>query len=206
MIELSERTDAELAAALAERREGAFERLVAVYQDRLFRLAYRLTLRGDEAEEVAQDALLRAHKALFERYGEEQVRTLNLRAWLFSITLNVARNRVRRRRVTVSLDGLPEGAADRSDGRPGPLELAERGELRARLRQELTRLPHWQREALALRYMEDLPYAEAAALLERPVNTLKSDVHRGLRALRGRLGDLLEVEAPAMARREGVTR
>jgi RNA polymerase sigma-70 factor (ECF subfamily) len=214
MIDLSERrserppespaqgADAALAAELAERRAGAFERLVAVYQDRLYGLAYRLTLRSDEAEEVAQDALLRAHRALYERYGAEQVRTLNLRAWLFSITLNVARNRLRRRRATVSLDELPERVIDRSDGRPSALELAEQGELRARLGRELARLPQRQREALALRFMEDLPYAEAAALLERPVGTVKSDVHRGLRRLRGQLGDLLD-ERPAPASREG---
>jgi RNA polymerase sigma-70 factor (ECF subfamily) len=192
-----------LAAELAERRAGAFERLVAVYQDRLYGLAYRLTLRKDEAEEVAQDALLRAHRALFERYGAEQVRTLSLRAWLFSITVNVARNRLRRRRATVSLDEVPESAIDRSDGLPGPLELAELGELQARLRRELARLPHQQREALALRFMEDLPYAEAAALLGRPVGTVKSDVHRGLRRLRGQLGDLLEERRPATVSREG---
>ena len=215
MIELTERlserqpeetarsADSVLAAELAERRAGAFERLVAVYQDRLYGLAYRVTLRGDEAEEVAQDALLRAHRALYERYGAEQVRTLNLRAWLFSITLNVARNRLRRRRATVSLDELPERLIDRSEGRPGPLELAELDELRARLGRELARLPHRQREALALRFMEDLPYAEAAALLERPVGTVKSDVHRGLRRLRGQLGDLLDDEHPARASRQG---
>ena len=93
-----------LPAALATDLDGSFEALVTHFQDRLFTFALRLTGRREDAEEVAQDAFVRAYRAL-KTYPPERVRAMALKAWLYQVTLNVARNRLRRKRhPTVSLD------------------------------------------------------------------------------------------------------
>ena len=90
--------DEHLAARLATDLDANFEDLVRTYQDRLFGFALRMTAESQDAEESAQDAFVRAYRAL-ERYPTEQRRTLKLKAWLYRITLNVVRNRVRRAEV-----------------------------------------------------------------------------------------------------------
>src|SRR5215212_10966000 len=100
--------DDTLTTGLAADLDGTFEVLVRAYQDRLYAFGLRLTGNPRDAEEIAQDAFVRAYRAL-ARYPAEQVRTLKLRAWLFQVTVNVARNRARAHRPTetplVSADG-----------------------------------------------------------------------------------------------------
>ncbi|HET6318956.1 MAG TPA: sigma factor, partial [Chloroflexota bacterium] len=84
-----------LSARLADDLDGHFEQLVRTFQDRLFGFALRLTNSRQDAEESVQDAFVRAYRAL-EGYPREQRQTLHLKAWLYRITLNVVRNRVRR--------------------------------------------------------------------------------------------------------------
>lgn len=187
--------DQELIAGLAERQPGAFEALVAAYQDRLYGLAWRLTGNRQDAEEAVQDALVKAHRALFAQYSSARVRELALRPWLFAVTVNAARNRRRGRRPTRSLDetdadGRPLLALA-ADG-PGPLAVAENRELGASLERALGELPLRYRTAVVVRMVEGLSYDEAARALGRPIGTVKSDVHRGLRLLRQCLGVLLE--------------
>src|SRR6185369_939386 len=95
---------AALEAALAEDLEGSFERLVREYQDRLYSFAHRLAGNPQDAEEIAQDAFVRAYRAM-KTYPAERIRSLSLKAWLYQITLNVARNRFRGKRPRhVSID------------------------------------------------------------------------------------------------------
>ena len=138
---------------------------------------------------MVQDAFVRAHRAL-TGYPPERVRELRLRPWLFRIALNALRNRLRGRRVQlVLLDRPPDGA----DPAPGPETEAMRRADRARLGQALVCLPQEQRAAVLLRFAHDLGYARIAEVLDRPVGTVKSDVHRGLVALRRRMGAEVEV-------------
>jgi RNA polymerase sigma-70 factor (ECF subfamily) len=187
--------DQELLESIAMRCPDAFEALLAREQDRLYGLAWRVTGNRQDAEEVVQDALVRAHRALFREYAPGQVRALSLRPWLTTIVLNLARNRLRGRRAVRSLDAVgPDGRPhlDPADGRPGPLAATEQRELSAVLEGALLKLPWRQRTAVVLRLVEGLSYQEAAATLGRPLGTVKSDVHRGLRLLRQRLGSLLD--------------
>ncbi|TMD94934.1 MAG: RNA polymerase sigma factor [Chloroflexi bacterium] len=178
-----------LAERLAEDLDGVFEDVVVEHQHALF--AFVAGLGGDpgQAEEVVQDAFVRAHRAL-TGYPPERVRELRLRPWLFRIALNALRNRLRGRRVQlVLLDRPPDGA----DPAPGPETEAMRRADRARLGQALVCLPQEQRAAVLLRFAHDLGYARIAEVLDRPVGTVKSDVHRGLVALRRRMGAEVEV-------------
>jgi len=175
--------DLSLASRLATDLDGHFEQLVRTYHDCLFGFALRLTRSREEAEECAQDAFVRAFRAL-ERYPAERRRELRLRPWLYQITLNVVRNRVRRPTlVGVPLDGqLQNGLADREEDQPEMVVLHKEGS--NSLEAALEGLPTRYKTAVVLRHVQGLSYSEAAEVLDQPVGTTKSDVHRGLRLLR----------------------
>jgi RNA polymerase sigma-70 factor (ECF subfamily) len=164
----------------------AFPKLVDDYQDALYRFALRLTANPQDAEDIAQDAFVRAYRWL-EAHG---FRSVDTKPWLYRVTLNVFRNRVGKARLaTAALEHaleLPDGPAEQ------PSALAERGETRAELAQVLARLPLRYREAIVLRHVEELTYPEMAAVLKRPQGTIKSDVHRGLELLRAALAPVRE--------------
>ena len=180
--------EADLNELLAIDLEAGFEPLVRAYGQRLFAFVYAMSGNAADAEEIAQDAFVKAHRAL-RRYEPQRVRELSLNAWLHRIALNVLRNRLRGRRLRmVPLDG-ELSVADRA---PGPERQAlERAALRELARQ-VSSLPEAHRAAVVLRCVQGLSYAEAASLLSQPEGTVKSNVHRGLATLRRRL-DLSEV-------------
>ena len=194
--------DEDLRKRLAENVDGAFETLVRAYQDRLYSFALRLTSRPEDAEEAAQDAFVKAYRALCT-YPPERIRAMALRAWLYQITLNVVRNRVRGKKLRlVSLDHplSPRGetaweAPDAEDRRPDA--RYERARRRADMESLVAKLPDRYRAPILLRYVEGLGLDEVAKVLGQPVGTAKSNVHRGVNALR---------EALVASRREGVKR
>ena len=175
--------DDDLALRLASDLDGSFERLVLDHQDRLFSLALRYTGDPREAEEIAQDAFVRAYRAL-AGYDAERIAGLHLRAWLATITLNLCRNRARvRRSVAVRLDGdsapvIASGADASPDGRFARREAIDHW---AAL---LAGLPVRYRAPVVLRHVNGLDYDEMAEVLGRPTGTLKAQVHRGLALLR----------------------
>ncbi len=181
--------DAALAAALAEDLDGSFEQMVRHFQDRLFTFALRLTGSREDAEEVAQDAFVRAYRAL-SAYPPERVRAMALKAWLYQVTLNVARNRLRKkRRPTVSLDdGEGAGALAarevHDDPHSRPDARFEVKRQRADIASLVARLPERYRSPLILRYVEGLKLEEVATILKQPLGTTKSNVHRAINALR----------------------
>jgi RNA polymerase sigma-70 factor (ECF subfamily) len=121
-----------------------------------------------DPEDLAQETFTRAYAALRRRPD-----TVPTRAWLVTIALNVRRNELRRlaRRPTAPLDAdPPTGDADR--------------DLRLSLEAALARLPEAQRVPVVLRHVAGLPYDDVAVALGRPVGTVKSQVSRGLAALR----------------------
>ncbi len=181
-----------LEAALAEDLEGSFERLVREYEDRLYSFAHRLSGHSADAEEIAQDAFVRAYRAL-KTYPPERIRALSLKAWLYQITLNVARNRLRRKRQKlVSLDAPgPDGVVREPEDDPEsrPDSLFERERRRADIATLVAGLPERYRSALILRYMEGLRLEEVASVLKQPLGTVKSNVHRAVNALREALSE-----------------
>jgi RNA polymerase sigma-70 factor (ECF subfamily) len=159
--------------------ERVFERMVREHQHRVFALSLAMTGNRHDAEEVAQDTFLRAYRALVT-YPPDRVRELKQRAWLHRIAVNVVRNRVRGVRPRlVELNG------SESDHAPGPearaMHRAEMDDLAARVAE----LPRRYREAVVLRHVQELSYAEVAETLGQPVGTVKANVHRGLKLLRG---------------------
>ena len=172
--------DAELAADLAQDLDAAFERLVLAHQDRLYTIALRLLGDSRDAEEVTQDGLVRAYRAITS-YEADRVRALALRPWLAAIVVNLARNRYRRRPGPTS--ELPD---DRHDDDPAgvPHEVAARRESARTWVRLLASLPPLYRAPVVLRHVDGLSFAEIADALGRPEGTVKAQVHRGLARLR----------------------
>jgi RNA polymerase sigma-70 factor (ECF subfamily) len=156
-----------------------FERMVIDHQNRIFALGFALTGNRHDAEEVAQDTFLRAYRALCT-YPPDRVRELKQKAWLHQIAVNVVRNRVRG--VHPKLVELNGSEPARGSGpEEDVMRKLEIDELAARV----AGLPPRYREAVVLRHVQELSYAEVADALGQPVGTVKANVHRGLKLLRG---------------------
>ena len=195
-------TDDALAHQLARNVDAAFPALVEAHSDRLFTIALRLLGDRRDAEEVAQDALVRAFRAMHD-YPRERIASLRLRPWLASIAVNLARNRRRRhddRQPPGSLEPMLDAGFDPpSDRRAAPSVSADRRETQRELAAALLRLTPVVRSAIVLRHVDGLSISEVAEALGRPEGTVKAQVHRGLRELRVILEATPDAIAPVSA-------
>jgi RNA polymerase sigma-70 factor, ECF subfamily len=184
---MPESASAALTTALANDLDGCFEQVVLIFQQRLYCFALRLLGNPQDAEEAAQDTLVRAYNALLG-YPPERIRVLALRPWLYQIALNVVRNRVRGQRVTsVPIDDVGEAALLPATTIERPDAYAERTERSRELAAQVLALPERFRIAVVLRHVEGLSYPELAELLQQPIGTIKANVHRGVKLLRAAL-------------------
>jgi RNA polymerase sigma-70 factor (ECF subfamily) len=176
-----------LPAALATNLDAGFERLVITHQDRLYTIAVRLLGNPADAEEVAQDAFVRAYRAL-GTYDRPRIEQLELRPWLARIVVNLCRNRFRRHRPTVvaidAPDAGPVATLSTPDPRDSPHEQALRRDAARQWARLVAELPDRYRVPVVLRHVDGLSYDEMSIALERPEGTLKAQVHRGLALLR----------------------
>jgi RNA polymerase sigma-70 factor, ECF subfamily len=162
-----------------EAAERVFERMVQEHQNRIYAVGLALTGNRHDAEEVAQDTFLRAYRALMT-YPPDRIRDLKQRAWLHQIAVNVVRNR--RRGTRPRLVELNGSEPDRG---PGPEDDAMRRLEIDELAARVASLPTRYRDAVVLHHVQELSYEEAADALGLPVGTVKANVHRGLKLLRG---------------------
>src|SRR5262245_54920534 len=177
-VEGRPREDRELVLQAQRGDSRAYEQLVRPHQEIAFRVAYVITRNVADAEDAAQDGLVKAWRALGRfRAGEP------MRPWLLKIVANEARNRRRstgRREHLV----LRAAAAPSGEAAPSPEEAALDAEQRARLLGALDELPDAAREVLAYRYLLELTEDETAAALDVRLGTVKSRTNRALERLR----------------------
>ncbi len=182
-------TDAALVTRLSRDLDGNFPMLVDEHTDRLFTLVLRLLGDRRDAEEVAQDALVRAYRAM-AGYPQARIAALKLRPWLASIAVNLARNRRRRlddRQPPSQLEPMIGAGYDPPADVAGwgaPESQVDRRETQRELAIALLELNLTVRAAVVLRHVDGLSLAETAEALGRPEGTIKAQVHRGLRELR----------------------
>ena len=162
-----------LAGRLADGDPLAPRDLVERHYAELYRYAFSVLRDERAAEDAVQDAFVRALGAL-GGYPEERLRAMRLRPWMYRITLNVARNRLRQRRELPVEGGFAVGGAESDGDREGVMDVLV----------ALGRLPERQRVAVTLRYLQDLPYAEICGATGWPEGTVKTLVRRGLARLR----------------------
>jgi RNA polymerase sigma-70 factor (ECF subfamily) len=169
-----------------------FDQIVDEYQRRLYGFALRMTGNREDAEEIVQDAFVRAYRAL-GKMSPEQRAELRLQPWLYTITLNVTRNRLRSKRPTnVALDALADPDAllrgSTREAPPQPEKIVEQNADMALVERALLHLPMHLRAAATLRFIEGRSHPEIAEILDQPIGTVKSHVHRAVRILRRILG------------------
>ncbi len=183
--------EAGLPTSLADDLDACFEQMVLTYQDRLYAFALSFSGNVQDAEEIAQDTFMRAYRAL-SGYEPDRVRALALKTWLYKIALNVARNRARGKQFQLApleISGEPAGWEPAASVDERPEHMLARGERRQELRALLASLPERYRAAVVLRYVQDLDYVEISRVLDQPVGTVKSNVHRGVKLLRESLAE-----------------
>jgi RNA polymerase sigma-70 factor, ECF subfamily len=176
----------------------AFEAEALACVDSLYRTAVRLTRSPADAEDLVQDTYLKAFRAA-DRFEPGT----NLRAWLFTILHNTAKNRARDRArdaVTVDSDKVDQAADVATTGITGsrtatPEALLLRDALMPELQAAIDALPEAFRQAVWLRDVEEFSYAEIAQVLEIPAGTVMSRISRGRRMLFDRLQHLRPVNA-----------
>lgn len=176
--------DGDLLSLLATDLDRHFRQLVLLYQQRLYSFALRLEGSPQDAEDIVQETFLRTYHAL-KSYPGLKVRALRLRQWLYTITLNIFRNRQRKpEHQSIPLDISEDSPLlEIEDASLGPDEEAYWHEWRRELEMQLASLAELYRVAVTLYYFEDLSYVEIAELLNQPVGTVKAHVHRALRQL-----------------------
>ncbi len=175
----------------------AFEADALEQVDSLYRTALRLTRVPSDADDLVQDTYLKAFRA-----ADSFTAGTNLRAWLFTILHNTARNRARDRSrdaVTIDSDVVDQAAEVPQFGSSGrvddPETLLLRNALAPEIQAAVEELPEAFRQAVWLRDVEEFSYAEIAGMLNIPVGTVMSRISRGRRMLFGRLQHLRPINA-----------
>lgn len=165
-------SEAELVGRARSGDGAAWEALVRLHQDPIYRLAYLLLGDPDEAEDVAQETFIRTHRHL-DHYDESRP----LRPWLMRIASNLARNR--RRSIARYWQAIERAARQQPAQVPSmnPDDVQE-------LWEAIQRLKHGDQQVIYLRYFLEVPEAEMASILEIPRGTVKSRLHRALTRLR----------------------
>lgn len=176
-------TDDELMARVAGGDESACRALVERWERPIFTFLVRMVRSQDEAMELAQETFLRMVRQAGRYRPSGQ-----FRGWLFRIAGNLARSRLRRRKLVRWLPFDPE-IHDRPAPTGGADESLEREETRSAVRAALDRLPDRQRQAVILRQYEELSYEEIAAAMGATVPAVESLLHRAMTALRKELGE-----------------
>ncbi len=169
---------------LAQAKQGdrtAFGELVKLYQRRAYAIAYSFVGNRDDALEIAQDAFVKAYRAM-SRFDTARP----FFPWLYRIVRNTSLNHIkkRNRRGETSLDSLMESGLDFPSNRRGPDAKAGLGELRIQIAQSMTHISEPHREILTLRHVHELSYNEIAECLDIPRGTVMSRLHGARRSLR----------------------
>jgi len=174
---------------------AAFDEMVARYWTRIYSMVNQLLRNPQDAEEVTQDAFIRAHRGLENFRGDSAFST-----WLYQIATNLARNRYwywwrRKRDKSVSIDAPlgGDGDATLADIIPAEVEtpddIAVTQEFVARIARGMERLGAKHREILILRNVKNLSYEEIADILGISIGTVKSRIARARESLRAKMGD-----------------
>ncbi len=182
-----ERTDEELIARTLAGEQDAYRSLVERYSDFAYTVALRIVGSEADAEDVAQEAFVRAHKALARFRGDSK-----FSSWLYRITVNRALTHLKRRRrrpQTVEMTSSPRVEAEVRSHHAGddPVRVVLDEEVALRVRRAVRTLPPQYRAVVTLFYLEEKSYKEVAEILGVPMGTLKTHLHRARAMLKREL-------------------
>ncbi len=161
--------------------QPTFERVAREQKDRVYSYAVRMLRQPAEAQDVAQEALVRLWQHRGRIDGE-----VGAGFWLRRTAHNLCIDRIRRRRASPESDIGLDDVID-ADTRADPARLAASAEVSGCIEKALSQLPERDRAVLLLREVQGLPYAEIAQIVDVPLGTLKARLHRAREALRDKL-------------------
>lgn len=194
---LAARSDQEIVALARQGLEAGYRELVRRYQRPVFSLIYRMVRDRELAEDLAQETFIKVLNAV-DSYRPEY----KFSSWIFKIANNAAIDHLRRRELdTLSLDGSPHAetadaveatALQVGDNQESPLEEVESIELGKAIEAAIGRLRPEYRSCILLRHVEGRPYEEIAEILNLPLGTVKTYIHRARNELRQALAHLKE--------------
>ncbi|KWW13054.1 RNA polymerase subunit sigma [Peribacillus simplex] len=170
---------------------NAFGEIVELYKDKVFQICFRMLGNRQEAEDLAQEAFVRAFV---------NIRSFNIdmkfSTWLYRIATNLCIDRLRKKKPDYYLDAEVAGTeglnmySQLASNMAKPEEEAESLELQETIQEEIMKLPEKYRSVIVLKYIEELSLKEISEILDLPVGTVKTRIHRGREALRKQLRHL----------------
>ncbi len=186
--------DRELAELACRGREGAFRELLTRYERPVFSLVYRMVRDRGKAEDLAQETFIRAFNAI-DSYDP----SYKFSNWIFKIANNHTIDHLRKRRLdTVSIHGSPHATTQEEESRTTlavesgdetPQEYVENRELGGHIDRAIGALRPEYRTVILLRHVEGYSYEEIAQIMDVPLGTVKTYLHRARGELKGRLAD-----------------
>lgn len=168
--------------------QDAFGEIVEIYKNSVYQLCFRMLGNSHEAEDIAQEAFLRAYVNI-KSFNQD----LKFSTWLFRIATNLCIDRIRKKKPDYYLDAEVAGTEGLTmySQIPSETKLPEKEleslELQETVQKEILKLPEKYRSAILLKYMEDLSLNEISEILDLPLGTVKTRIHRGREALRQQL-------------------
>ncbi|OZU87497.1 RNA polymerase sigma factor SigW [Virgibacillus indicus] len=168
--------------------QSAYEDVVSFFQNKIYQHCFRMLGNAHEAEDIAQEAFIRAYVNIHSFDDKRKFST-----WLYRIATNLTIDRIRKRKPDYYLDAEVKGTDGldmysqlaSKDRLPG--EEVESIELQRYIHQEISGLPPKYRSIIMLRYLEEFSLQEISDILDIPLGTVKTRIHRGREALRKRL-------------------
>ncbi|WP_335870894.1 RNA polymerase sigma factor SigW [Bacillus sp. 2205SS5-2] len=168
--------------------QNAFAEIVELYKDKVFQICYRMLGNRHEAEDMAQEAFMKAYINIHTFQQNRKFST-----WLYRIATNLCIDRIRKKKPDYYLDAEVRGTegltlySQVSTDAALPEEEVESMELQETIQKKISNLPEKYRSVIVLKYIEELPLQEISEILDLPLGTVKTRVHRGREALRKQL-------------------
>jgi len=168
--------------------QDAFADIVEIYSNSIYQLGYRMLGNRHEAEDIAQEAFIRAYVNI-KSFNQD----LKFSTWLFRIATNLCIDRIRKKKPDYYLDAEVSGTdgltmySQLSSDTPLPETELESLELQESVQKEILKLPEKYRSVIVLKYIEELSLNEISEILDLPLGTVKTRIHRGREALRQQL-------------------
>lgn len=168
--------------------QAAFEEIVKIFQHRIYQHCFRMIGNAYEAEDLAQEAFIRAYVNIYSFDHNRKFST-----WLYRIATNLTIDRLRKKKPDYYLDAEIKGTEGlnmysqlQAKGWL-PEEEAENSELQNQIYKEIASLPPIYRSIIILRYLEEFTLREISEIMDIPLGTVKTRIHRGREALRNKL-------------------
>ncbi|MFJ5763596.1 RNA polymerase sigma factor SigW [Neobacillus sp. NPDC093182] len=168
--------------------QDAFAEIVEIYSNSIYQLGYRMLGNRHEAEDIAQEAFIRAYVNI-KSFNQD----LKFSTWLFRIATNLCIDRIRKKKPDYYLDAEVSGTdgltmySQLASNSPLPENELESLELQESVQKEILKLPEKYRSVIVLKYIEELSLNEISEILDLPLGTVKTRIHRGREALRQQL-------------------